>query len=80
MNHPELIAVPVLMLADYALTILGAKSSAVIYRNHFTTPTYELNPLLRPLNSFRRLRAVPAAAGTPTFGAESRIFDCRQRE
>ena len=25
MNHPELIAVPILMLADYALTILGEK-------------------------------------------------------
>lgn len=47
MNHPELIAVPVLMLADYALTILGAKASAVVYRNHFTTPSYELNPLWR---------------------------------
>ena len=47
MNHPELIAVPILMLADYALTILGAKSSTVVYRNHFTTPSYELNPLWR---------------------------------
>ena len=35
------------MLADYTLTILGAKSSAVVYRNHFTTPTYVLNPLWR---------------------------------
>lgn len=47
MNHPELIAVPILMLVDYALTILGAKFSAVVYRNHFMTPTYELNPLWR---------------------------------
>jgi hypothetical protein len=47
MNHPELIAVPVLMLADYALTILGAKLSVVVYRNHFTSPSYELNPLWR---------------------------------
>ncbi len=51
MNHPELIAVPVLMLADYALTILGAKTSAVVYRNHFTMPSYELNPgQMRPRN------------------------------
>jgi lysylphosphatidylglycerol synthetase-like protein (DUF2156 family) len=47
MNHPELLVVPILMLADYALTILGAKRSAVVYRNHFTTPSYELNPLWR---------------------------------
>jgi hypothetical protein len=36
-----------LILADYALTILGAKNSAAVYRNHFTTPSYELNPLWR---------------------------------
>ena len=47
MNHPELIAVPILMLADYALTILGAKTSAAVYRKHFTMPSYELNPLWR---------------------------------
>lgn len=47
MNHPELIAVPVLMLADYALTILGAKASAGVYRDHFKESTYELNPLWR---------------------------------
>ncbi len=47
MNHPELIAVPILMFADYALTILGAKNSAAVYRNHFTTASYELNPLWR---------------------------------
>jgi hypothetical protein len=46
-NHPELIAVPILMLADYALTILGAKSSAAVYRKHFLMPSYELNPLWR---------------------------------
>jgi hypothetical protein len=47
MNHPELIAVPILMLADYALTILGVKNSAAVYRNHFTIPSHELNPLWR---------------------------------
>lgn len=47
MDHPELIALPVLMLADYALTLLGAKCSVSVYRNHFTTPSYELNPLWR---------------------------------
>jgi hypothetical protein len=47
MNHPELIVVPVLMLGDYALTILGAKSASSVYRRHFKTPHYELNPLWR---------------------------------
>lgn len=47
MNHPELLAVPVLMLADYLLTILGAKSAAVVYRRHYLLPSYELNPLFR---------------------------------
>lgn len=47
MKHPEIVAVPVLMLADYALTILGAKSSAAVYRKHFAMASYELNPLWR---------------------------------
>jgi hypothetical protein len=47
MNHPEIIAVPVLMLADYTLTILGAKESAAVYRKHFVLASYELNPLWR---------------------------------
>ncbi len=47
MNHPEIIAVPVLMLADYTLTILGAKESAAVYRKHFVLGSYELNPLWR---------------------------------
>jgi hypothetical protein len=47
MRHPELIVVPILMFADYVLTILGAKSAAVVYRNHFTMPSYEMNPVWR---------------------------------
>lgn len=47
MNHPELILVPMLMLADYWLTILGAKMSLAVYRQHFLAPTYELNPVWR---------------------------------
>lgn len=47
MNHPELFLVPILMLADYALTILGAKTSIAVYRNHFVMGSYELNPVWR---------------------------------
>ena len=47
MNTPEIIAVPVLMLADYTLTILGAKEAAAVYRKHFVLASYELNPLWR---------------------------------
>jgi hypothetical protein len=36
-----------LMLADYALTILGAYESASVYRKHFVLASYELNPLWR---------------------------------
>ncbi|MBI1380734.1 MAG: hypothetical protein GC161_06565 [Planctomycetaceae bacterium] len=47
MNHPELLAVPALMLVDYLLTILGAKKAAIVYRKHFVQATYELNPVWR---------------------------------
>ncbi len=47
MNHPEIFAVPVLMLADYTLTIFGAKESAAVYRKHFVLASYELNPRWR---------------------------------
>ena len=46
MNHLQWIPVPLLMLTDYALTILGAKWGEA-YRRHFVTPTYELNPRWR---------------------------------
>ncbi len=46
MNHLRWVPVPLLMLADYALTILGAKWGEA-YRRHFTSPTYELNPRWR---------------------------------
>src|SRR5215469_12277184 len=45
MNHPVILAVPVLMLLDYVLTILGAKAGVRVYRQHFQSPYYELNPL-----------------------------------
>src|SRR6516162_5062024 len=45
MNHLIILAVPVLMLSDYLLTILGAKASLGVYRQHFISPHYEINPL-----------------------------------
>lgn len=45
MHHPVILAVPLLMLLDYALTILGARASLQVYRRHFRMPHYELNPM-----------------------------------
>jgi hypothetical protein len=53
MNNPELIAVPVLMLLDYALTIVSVKKAGV-YRQHFEQPYLELNPSLRKRVAERR--------------------------
>lgn len=47
MNHPELFVVPILMVIDYSLTILGAKAATSVYRKHFVTASYELNPVWR---------------------------------
>ena len=44
MKHPELFLVPAFMLADYFLTIVGAKQRDKKYSEHFTTEHYELNP------------------------------------
>ena len=46
MNHPALLAIPVLMVADYLLTIYCAKESKD-YRKYFPSQSYELNPFLR---------------------------------
>ena len=45
MKHPEIILLPVLMLADYFLTVLGAVRKERKYAAHFKTQHYELNPL-----------------------------------
>jgi hypothetical protein len=47
MNHPIIIAVPVAMLLDYFLTILGARAASGVYRQHFIVTHYEINPLWR---------------------------------
>jgi len=45
MKHPELILVPVFMLADYFLTLAGAVLKDRGYGNHVKAEHYELNPI-----------------------------------
>lgn len=45
MRHPEVILVPLLLLADYFLTLIGAKAASGKYGQHFRTAHYELNPV-----------------------------------
>jgi len=45
MRHPELFLVPVLMLADYYLTLVGFLLYRKGYRNHVKIEQYELNPV-----------------------------------
>ena len=45
MAHPEILLLPILMFADYLLTVLGAKWREVKYGEHFKTEHYELNPI-----------------------------------
>ena len=45
MKHPEVILIPLLMFADYMLTVLGARQRETGYGQHFKMPNYELNPV-----------------------------------
>ena len=47
MIRPEILLLPVLMIADYYLTILGAVLREKKYGKHFKAETYELNPHYR---------------------------------
>jgi hypothetical protein len=44
MRFPEAILLPVLMLADYLLTVAGATARERGYADHFKLEQYELNP------------------------------------
>ncbi|MEW6352175.1 MAG: hypothetical protein AB1646_24240 [Thermodesulfobacteriota bacterium] len=44
MNHPEFLLVPIMMFADYFLTVLGAALHGKKYALYFKAPHYELNP------------------------------------
>lgn len=54
MHHPIILALPVVMLLDYLLTILGVTAAMGVQRQHFTTPHYELNPRLQKSVQQRR--------------------------
>ena len=45
MKHPEALLLPVMMFADYFLTVLGAIWSEKGYSKHFKIQHYELNPI-----------------------------------
>jgi len=45
MKHPEFLLLPVAMIADYLLTIAGARLRDNGYAEHFKTAHYELNPV-----------------------------------
>jgi hypothetical protein len=45
MKYPQLFFLPLLMLADYLLTVRVAALKAKHYDNHFKTQHYELNPV-----------------------------------
>lgn len=45
MKHPELLFLPLLMVSDYFLTLLGAKHKRKMYDRYFVTEHYELNPM-----------------------------------
>ena len=45
MKHPEVILIPLMMFADYMLTVLGARQREKGYGQHFKLPSYELNPV-----------------------------------
>lgn len=44
MKHPEIILAPILMFADYFLTVLGAVWREGTHSRYFKTRHYELNP------------------------------------
>ena len=44
MKHIEVFLLPILMLLDYFLTVVGAKLGDEKHRQHFKGSDYELNP------------------------------------
>ena len=45
MKNPELLLLPIMMLADYLLTVAGARLRERHYSHHFKLDHYELNPI-----------------------------------
>lgn len=54
MQHPEIFLIPLLMLADYFLTLVGAKMAEEKYRLHYKITNYELNPFWQKSVNERR--------------------------
>ena len=73
MRHPEVLLAPLLMVADYYLTLLGAHLAEHSYRRHFKTAHYELNPfwqsamVRRQWINLRHLAGVVLNAELPGF-------------
>ena len=45
MKNPEILLLPIIMLADYLLTVIGTIQKEKKYDEHFKSQYYELNPL-----------------------------------
>lgn len=55
MRHPEILALPVAMLADYYLTVFGEILRQKAFSHHFKIQDYELNPFWKNDISKKRL-------------------------
>lgn len=59
MNRPFLLAIPILMLTDYGLTIVSARLREQRYAEHFRIAHFELNPIWqRAVAKKRRFNSV----------------------
>ena len=91
MKHPQIILLPLLMLADYFLTVWGAVLKDKGYSSHFKTEHYELNPVwqesirqkrwVNPRHHLLTLAASCALAAIMEFGdmpdpAAECLFGC----
>jgi hypothetical protein len=47
MKHPEIILLPIMMFADYYLTVIGAILKDRKYGDYFKSEHYELNPIFQ---------------------------------
>lgn len=68
MRHPEVLLVPLLMVSDYYLTLLGAYLAEHSYRRRFKTAHYELNPLWQSAIVGRQWINLPHLAGVVLVG------------
>ena len=76
MIYPEVLLLPVLMLADYYLTVLGAVLRDKKYSEHVIVEQYELNPIFqkainkRQLINIKHLLATITVTGLMIYIAE----------